>query len=113
MDLILFFFAIICSIRGTFLSALFTIENFGVLLAYVISMYIYLHLSIYIYIYIYRYIIGEYFEYHAMPLFSIILTAVFALLLFTIPESPIYLVRQKKFDVSRLRVDYIFIRKKR
>lgn len=67
---------------------MFTIENFGVLLAY---------------------IIGNYFDYYAMPLFSIILTAVFALLLFTIPESPIYLVRQKQFDVSGSGVVYICV----
>lgn len=78
------------SLRGTFLSALFTVENFGVLLAY---------------------IIGNYFKFYAMPLFSIILTAIFALLLFTIPESPIYLVRQKRFDVSGHRVVYICVHK--
>lgn len=75
MEILIFDF----SIRGTFLSALYTIENFGVLLAY---------------------IIGNYFKFYAMPLFSIILIAIFAFLLLFIPESPTFLVKQKQFDVS-------------
>lgn len=75
MEILIFDF----SIRGTFLSALYTIENFGVLLAY---------------------IIGNYFEFYAMPLFSIILIAIFAFLLSFIPESPTFLIKQKQFDVS-------------
>lgn len=68
------------SIRGTLLSALYAVENLGVLLAY---------------------IIGEYFKFYAMPLFAIILIAAFAILLLFIPESPIYLIRKNKIDVSK------------
>lgn len=70
---------VFCSIRGTLLSTLYAVENLGVLLAY---------------------IIGEYFKFYAMPLFSIILIATFAILLFFVPESAIYLVRKNKIEVS-------------
>lgn len=68
-------------IRGTLLSALYAVENLGTLLAY---------------------IIGDYFKFYAMPLFSIILIATFAILLWFIPESPIYLVRRNQIDVSKI-----------
>lgn len=68
-----------CSIRGTLLSTLYAVENLGVLLAY---------------------IIGEYFQFYAMPLFSIILIAAFAILLLFVPESPIFLIRANKIEVS-------------
>lgn len=68
-------------VRGTFLSALYTVENFGILLAY---------------------IIGNYFEFYAMPLFSIIVTVIFGILLLQIPESPTFLVRKNKIDVSKI-----------
>lgn len=68
-----------CSIRGTLISSIYAVEVLGVLLAY---------------------IIGEYFKFYAMPLFSIILIAAFAILLLFVPESPIFLVRKNKIDVS-------------
>lgn len=68
-------------IRGALLSAIYASENFGLLLAY---------------------IIGNYFDYYAMPLFSIGLTATFALLILFLPEAPLFLMRQNKIEVSFL-----------
>lgn len=75
-------YLVVFRVRGTFLSALYTVENFGILLAY---------------------IIGNFFEFYAMPLVSIILTAIFATLLLFIPESPTFLVRKNKIDVSEMK----------
>lgn len=46
------------------------------------------------------YIIGNYFGYYAMPLFSIILAAMYTTFLLFLPEVPIYLVQKNKVDVS-------------
>lgn len=68
------------SVRGLFLTSVYTSENVGFLIAY---------------------IIGNYFDYYAMPLFSIVLTAIYMLLIALLPETPTYLMRSNKIDVSR------------
>lgn len=66
--------------RGFLLSTVYATENFGILIGY---------------------IIGNYFDYYAMPLFSIILISIYTILILILKESPIFLVRQNKIDVSR------------
>lgn len=69
----------IFSIRGAFLSTVYTTENVGFLIAYTF---------------------GNYFDYYAMPLFAIALTATYTILIALFPETPIFLMRQNKIDVS-------------
>lgn len=71
--------SLIFSIRGAFLSAVYTTENLGFLIAYTF---------------------GNYFDYYAMPLFAIVLTSVYTILILFLPETPIFLMRQNKVDVS-------------
>lgn len=70
---------LVFSIRGAFLSTIYTTENVGFLIAYTFS----------------------YFDYYAMPLFAVVLTAMYTILIVLLPETPIFLMRQNKIDVSR------------
>lgn len=67
------------SVRGFLVSTLVLSENVGMLLAFVI---------------------GNSFEYPAIPIFSIVLLTLFAILLYFIPESPLFLLKQDKIKVS-------------
>lgn len=69
-------------------STLVLAENFGYLLAY---------------------IIGNYFDFYAIPKFGILITAIFAILLVFFPESPLILVKQNKMAVSKVYLLKIFI----
>lgn len=46
------------------------------------------------------YVIGNWFDYYAMPLVSIILTAIYTAFLLFLPEVPIYLVQKNNVEVS-------------
>lgn len=66
-------------IRGALLSTVYVSENVGFLLAYAM---------------------GDFFDYFSMPLFGIILTATYTVLLIFLPEAPIFLVQKNKIEVS-------------
>lgn len=67
-------------IRGAFLSSVYTSENLGFLIAYTI---------------------GHFFEnMSAMPIFAIALIAVYMFLILFLPETPIFLMRKNKINVS-------------
>lgn len=46
------------------------------------------------------YIIGNYLDYYAIPIFTIALTVIYTILIPFLPEAPIFLVRQNKIEVS-------------
>lgn len=70
---------LVFSVRGAFLSSVYTSENVGFLVAYTI---------------------GNYFGYYAMPLFAIVLIVIYMVLIALLPETPIFLMRQNKIEVS-------------
>lgn len=68
----------ICRIRGALSSTLTFSNNFGILLGFVF---------------------GNYFDFHAIPIFSIVLTIISAIALFFFPESPSFLMKQNRVSV--------------
>lgn len=74
-----FYLSIIFSVRGV-LGSTFTLTcNFGILLSF---------------------IFGSFFDFYTTPKFVILLTIVCGILLFFLPESPLFLVKQNKLSVS-------------
>lgn len=71
-------------IRGAFLSAVYTTENLGFLIAYSFA----------------------YFDYYAMPLFAIVLTTLYTILILSLPETAIFLMRQNKIDEAKKSICY-------
>lgn len=67
------------SVRGSLSASTVTAGHIGVVLAFALA---------------------EYGGYHGLPIFSIALSVLSATLIFWLPETPLYLVKQGKFTVS-------------
>lgn len=66
-------------VRGRLVSTLILSETTGILLAY---------------------IIGNYFDFYAIPKFAIALTTIFVVSLYFLPETSLFLMKQNKVKVS-------------
>lgn len=67
------------SVRGSIVSSLVLLENFGILIAF---------------------ILGHFCDFHTTPMIVIVLIAVCTILLYFFPETPTFLVKQNKISVS-------------
>lgn len=66
-------------IRGLLITSHILTENLGMLIGYVI---------------------GAFFDFSAIPIFGIVLAIASAILIYFLPETPIFLVKNNRMDVS-------------
>lgn len=55
----------------------------------------------------FAFLLGAFFDYHIMPIVTIALTALFAILFYFFPESPTYLMKQNKLLVNILQTFHL------